>query len=76
MAPMTPEGQRLWARNKKGIAESDPTINRGLNCMPPGFPRSTMGIQPVGIFQSAQALAMTGEGYDGQLHDLQWKLFT
>ena len=68
MSPMTPEGERLWARNKKGIAESDPKINLGLSCMPPGFPRSAMGVQPIGIFQSPKALAMVGEGNDGVLH--------
>jgi hypothetical protein len=31
MPPLTTEGRRLWARNKKGIAESDPNINKGLS---------------------------------------------
>jgi hypothetical protein len=65
---MTPEGMRLFARNKKGIADSDPKIDMVLSCMPSGFPRSAMGTQPLAIFQSPKALAMAGEPTTGVAH--------
>jgi hypothetical protein len=68
MPPMTQEGMRLFARNKKAIAESDPAINLVLSCMPSGFPRSAMGTQPLAIFQSPKALAMAGEPTTGVAH--------
>ena len=68
MSPLTPEGERLYARNKKGIAETDPEIDKRLTCFPNGFPLNTMGIQPLGIFQSQKALAMVGEPTTGVLH--------
>src|SRR5690349_14833483 len=33
MSPLTPEGEWLFARNKKAIADSDATIDLVLSCM-------------------------------------------
>ena len=68
-SPMTPEGKALFARNKKAISESDPSVYKGLDCMPPGFPRSAMAVHPTGIFQSSKALVLTSEGIEG-LHTI------
>ena len=67
---MTPEGERILARNKKGIAESDPNIDTSLACMPTGLPRSTLANSPFVIIQTPKVLAMVGEPTSGRMRSI------
>jgi hypothetical protein len=59
--PLTPEGQKEFARTKAGILASDPDIDVGLRCVPTGFPRTAMNNLPIYIAEDPTLVAVLGE---------------
>ena len=59
--PLTPEGQKMFERDKAGIAASDPEIDVGLRCIPTGFPRTALNGLPVYITEDPMLVAVLGE---------------
>jgi hypothetical protein len=59
--PLTPEGQKIYERNKIGIANSDPDVDVSLRCIPTGFPRTVFNTFPLYIVQDEKLVALLEE---------------
>ena len=57
---LTPEGERLYERNKAAIAAQDPEIDTALQCLPTGMVRTMVGL-PLVLVQSPVAVAIISE---------------
>lgn len=79
--PMTPEGQRIYARNKAAVANSDPDINIALKCLPPGFPRIALAVNPFSLLQTPKIVGIIAESgrpqmiYMDRPHRKLWPTF-
>ncbi len=58
--PLTPEGAKLYERNKAATANSDAEIDTVLKCMPAGLPRSLLSGNPFYLAQTAKAIIWVG----------------
>lgn len=58
---LTPEGQRLYDRNRAAVAAGDAEIDTALKCWPTGFPRMLFGPLPFYFLQTPKAIGIIAE---------------